>query len=77
MQAEDMTYLQATEELESIIRQLEGNQLELEESLERYERGVALLRTLQARLTEARQKVTVLLGEVEPEGDDSIDANLS
>ncbi|MCL2137011.1 MAG: exodeoxyribonuclease VII small subunit [Coriobacteriia bacterium] len=77
MQNEDMTYRQATEELESILRQLEGNQLELEESLKYYERGVALLRMLQARLSDAQQKVTVLLGEVLPDSDDAVDESLS
>jgi exodeoxyribonuclease VII small subunit len=73
----DLSFKQASEELESIVRALESNQLELEESLERYERGVALLRTLQTRLGEAQQKITVLLGEIEPESDDSIDTSLS
>ncbi|MDR3037105.1 MAG: exodeoxyribonuclease VII small subunit [Coriobacteriales bacterium] len=72
-----LSFREASEELEGIVRLLEGNQLELEESLACYERGVALLRTLQSRLAEAQQKVTVLLGEVEPEGDDSIDTTLS
>jgi exodeoxyribonuclease VII small subunit len=72
-----LSFREASEELEGIVRILEGNQLELEESLERYERGIALLRTLQSRLAEAQQKLTVLLGEVEPESDDSIDTSLS
>jgi exodeoxyribonuclease VII small subunit len=73
----ELSFREASEELESIVRALEGAQLELEESLERYERGVILLRTLQGRLAEARQKVTVLLGEIEPESDDAIDTTLS
>ena len=77
MQLENMTYRQASEELEAILRQLEGNQLELEESLACYERGISMLRFLQARLTDAEQKITVLMGEVEPEGDDSVDVSLS
>jgi exodeoxyribonuclease VII small subunit len=72
-----LSFREASEELEGIVRGLESNQLELEESLERYERGVALLRALQGRLAEAQQKVTVLLGEVELESDDSIDTILS
>lgn len=54
-------------ELEGIISQLEGGQLELEDSLARYERGVALLAALQAKLTDAQQKVTVLVGELQAE----------
>jgi exodeoxyribonuclease VII small subunit len=72
-----LSFREASEELEGIVRLLEGNQLELEESLGRYERGVALLRMLQGRLNEAQQKVTTLLGEVEPESDDDIDTTLS
>lgn len=73
----ELSFKQASEELEGIVRALEGNTLELEESLERYERGVLLLRTLQARLVEAQQKISVLLGDIEPESDDSIDTSLS
>lgn len=62
---EDMAFGEALRELESIVAALEGGQLELEESLSRYERGVALLRTLQSRLADAQQRVTVLVGELE------------
>jgi exodeoxyribonuclease VII small subunit len=72
-----LSFKEASEELEGIVRILEGDQLELEESLKQYERGVVLLRMLQGRLNEAQQKVTVLLGEIELEGDDSIDTTLS
>jgi len=76
MEINELSYRQASEELESILRALEGNQLDLEESLQRYERGVALLRLLQGRLTEAQQKVTLLLSDIEPESDD-FDTSLS
>jgi len=66
MQAADsLAFGDALSELESIVAQLEGGQLELEDSLERYERGVALLRALQAKLANAQQKVTMLTGELE------------
>ena len=61
----EMRFSDALAELESIVSALEGGQLELEDSLARYERGVALLRACQARLTEAEQRVTMLMGEVE------------
>lgn len=63
--APDMRFSDALQELESIVTALEGGQLELEDSLARYERGVALLRACQARLAEAEQKVTMLMGEIE------------
>lgn len=64
---EEMSFGESLKELESIVAQLEGGRLELEDSLERYERGVALIRALQEKLNNAEQKVTTLLGEIEPE----------
>ena len=64
--------------LDGIVRVLESNSLELEDSLVSYERGVSLLRALQGRLNEAQQKVEVLMGELEGEVDDATrDATLS
>ncbi|MDY0340130.1 MAG: exodeoxyribonuclease VII small subunit [Coriobacteriia bacterium] len=65
-----MTFGAALAELEQIVGALETGQLELEESLERYERGVALLAACQKKLTEARQKVTALIGELESDDDE-------
>lgn len=62
---EEMSFSQALEELESIVSSLEAGHLELEESLARYQRGVELLQTLRAKLAEAQQKVTALMGELE------------
>lgn len=64
---EEMRFSDALAELESIVTALEGGQLDLEDSLARYERGVALLRACQSRLAEAEQKVTMLMGELETE----------
>lgn len=74
---DEMTFKEGLLELEQIVRALEGNQLELEQSIESYERGVQLLGGLQKRLDEAQQKVTVLMGELEPESSDDIDTKLS
>lgn len=74
---EDLSFKEGLNELAEIVRSLEGNQLELEQSIESYERGVKLLASLQKRLDDAQQKVTVLMGELEPESDDSIDTTLS
>jgi len=63
--AEEMTFGAAIEELEGIVRRLEGGHLELEESLAQYERGVALLAHCQKKLGAARQRVTMLLGQIE------------
>lgn len=68
--ADELAFGVALAELEGIVAQLEGGQLELEDSLDRYERGVALLRALQAKIADAQQKVTMLLGELEAESGD-------
>lgn len=60
-----MTFGAALEELEGIVRALEGGQLELEESLAQYERGVSLLAACQKKLGEAQQRVTMLMGQIE------------
>lgn len=67
---EDLSFREAMAELESIVSQLEGNTLELEESLKLYERGVSLLTALQQRLEGAEQKVTQLMGELSGEKED-------
>jgi exodeoxyribonuclease VII small subunit len=59
-----LRFSEALSELESIVADLEGGQLDLEESLARYERGVALLRACQAKLADAEQRVTALMGEL-------------
>lgn len=63
----EMRFSDSLAELESIVTALESGQLDLEDSLERYERGVALLRACQTRLAEAEQRVTMLMGELEQE----------
>lgn len=67
---EDLTYKEASTELELIIRNLESGDMELEDSLASYTRGVELLRSLRARLADAEQKVSVLLKDVD--GDDTL-----
>ena len=58
---DEMTFKEASIELEQIVRSLESGDLELEESLERYGRGVELLKSLRERLSSAEQRVRVLL----------------
>lgn len=63
--AVELSFGEALAELEQIVRALESGQLELEDGLSRYERGVALLRACQQKLAEAKQRVTMLIGELE------------
>ena len=75
---EELSFREAMAELDGIVAALESNELELEDSLKRYERGVALLGSLQKRLAEAQQKVDVLMGQLEPVASDTeTDATLS
>ncbi len=50
----------ALAELEGLVGQLEQGELTLEESLQRFERGVGLVRTCQNALQAAEQKVAQL-----------------
>jgi len=49
------------EELEALVVRLESGDLPLEQALKEFERGVKLTRQCQAALTEAEQKVEILL----------------
>ena len=58
----------ALAELETIVRTLEQGDLTLEQSLERFERGIALSRFCHTRLEHAERRVEVLTeqGEIRP-----------
>lgn len=74
---EELTFKEGLNELQSIVDGLESNQLELEESIESYERGVKLLGVLRKSLENAQQRVTVCMGELEEDDGDNIDNKLS
>lgn len=48
-------------ELEKLVERMEQGNLSLEESLQYFERGISLTRACQKALTEAEQKVQILL----------------
>ncbi|MCR4869944.1 MAG: exodeoxyribonuclease VII small subunit [Atopobiaceae bacterium] len=58
---EELSYKEASIELEQIVRALESGSLELEESIKTYTRGVELLKSLKARIAEAEERVKALL----------------
>lgn len=62
---DELSYKEASTELELIIRSLESGDMELEESLESYTRGIELLKSLRGRLSAAEQKVSVLMKGVD------------
>lgn len=61
MMKKQPTFEQALVQLESIVKQLEGGALSLEESLALFERGVKLSAYCSGVLDQAEQKVTVLI----------------
>ncbi|MEM7020118.1 MAG: exodeoxyribonuclease VII small subunit [Pseudomonadota bacterium] len=50
-------------DLETIVTTLEQGELSLEDALKQFEKGVALTRQCQKALTEAEQKVDMLVGD--------------
>jgi exodeoxyribonuclease VII small subunit len=55
-----LTFEQALAELERIVHDLEDNQTGLEEALDRYERGVGLIKHCHAQLRQAEQRIQLL-----------------
>jgi len=69
-QAPRKSFEAGLEELESVVRQLEGSELPLEKALELFERGVALSDSCRKQLLEAEARIEILLkknGQVTPE----------
>lgn len=55
------SYEQVAARLEAVVRELEGGQLGLEESLSRFEEGIRLVRKGESRLDEAERRIAQLL----------------
>jgi exodeoxyribonuclease VII small subunit len=55
-----MTYEESILRLEEILKQLEGDNVDLETALSRYEEGVRLLKNCHGILESARQKIEIL-----------------
>lgn len=55
-----LTFEQQLSEVEALIDQMEGGGLSLDESIRRYEEGVALLAAMEKELAEASQRLTVI-----------------
>lgn len=63
----EFDFEKALKELESLVERMEAGDMSLEDSLKYFERGVALTRSCQKALTEAEQKVQILLNEQDDE----------
>lgn len=57
------TFEDALSELEAIVKNLESGELALEDSLQQFERGVALTRQCLSTLEAAEQKIMILTKE--------------
>ncbi len=63
-----LDFEQSLSELQALVEHLESGELPLEESLSAFEQGIRLTRDCQSALTQAEQKVQILLerdGELE------------
>ncbi|MDP2574076.1 exodeoxyribonuclease VII small subunit [Vibrio penaeicida] len=60
---ENMTFEESLTELDSIVEQLESGDLALEDALKKFERGILLARSGQGKLSEAEQRVAILIQE--------------
>jgi exodeoxyribonuclease VII small subunit len=56
-----MTFEATIDELDVIVENLENGDLALEDALKKFERGIALARAGQAKLSDAEQRVSILL----------------
>jgi len=63
MNAEELSFEQAMQELETIVTKMEQGDISLEASLQSFERGIALARRSQTLLEKAQQKVQILTQE--------------
>ena len=59
---------EALDSLEALVERMESGELTLEESLQAFEQGVKLTRECQQAMTQAEQKVRILLDQ-DPEGE--------
>lgn len=55
------------DELEQLVVRMEHGELSLDDSLQSFERGIALYRNCQGALEQARQRVSLLLDPAAPE----------
>lgn len=61
-EAANLTFEQAFQQLEEVVRQLESGELSLEQSLALFEKGMLLARLCESKLDEAEQRVSQLVG---------------
>lgn len=60
----ELTFEQALDELDTLVRRMEGGELDLEASIAAYRRGAELVRFCQGRLNAAEEEIKKLDGDV-------------
>lgn len=60
-EAAPVPFEQSLEELEAVVRQLEGAEVPLEQALELFERGMKLRESCRKQLTDAETRVEILM----------------
>lgn len=58
---EDLSYEESMKELEQVVKELEGNELTLDESIEKFEKGMKLSKHCSELLEGAEKKIAILL----------------
>jgi exodeoxyribonuclease VII small subunit len=58
---ENLTFEESLIELETIVQHMENGELDLEESMQLFERGLNLSQLSQVKLQDAEQKIQILL----------------
>ena len=66
----NMTFESAMEELDQLVQKMEGHNLNLQDALAHFERGITLTRFCQDALQNAEQKVKVLSDSLDSTQDD-------
>ena len=57
------SFEQAIAELESMVNEIENDEVKLEVALEKYQKGIALVKFCQDKLVEVEQKIKILDGD--------------
>ena len=63
-QVSELTFEQALEELDALVRRMESGQLGLDDSIAAYQRGAELAKYCEARLAAAEEQIKVLDGDL-------------
>lgn len=70
VQENNPTFEQSLQELEAVVKEMEGGELPLERALELFERGMKLSESCRKQLQDAESRVEILMkkgGSVQPE----------